>query len=96
MLDVICLLCQKKIADYSGPLGFEIPIESQFYTRIDGSQPAHGSSTAHKCPHCDRRINELEAVLDAVYKHLNPADKRAQTEQFLTEKGNVTAPDSGS
>jgi len=89
----LCLRCGTKIADYSGPLGMEVPIESQFFTRIDGTQPKHGSSTYHKCPGCGLRINELECTLNAITQHLFPATKRDQTEQFLMEKGNVPSPD---
>jgi hypothetical protein len=93
MLDVDCPRCGKKIANYTGPLGAEVPIESHFYTRLDGSQPTYGSSTTHTCPFCKQKINELEAVLSAVSEFLYPASKREQTEQFLTEKGNGSAPD---
>lgn len=95
-MDVNCPRCGEKIAEYSGQAGYKIPIESKYYTRIDGSKPEHGSATGANCPHCGAWINELEATLFAVDQHLRPASKRAQTEQYLAEKGNESAPDSGS
>lgn len=76
-MDVNCTLCGAKIAEYSGPTGAKTPIESKYYTRIDGSQPAHGSSTTGKCPTCEQEINELECVLFAVTKNLDPPDTKA-------------------
>ena len=64
-MEVKCPGCNEKIADYTGPMGPDIPVESRFYTRIDGSQPAHGSSTSHNCPHCGVLVNELIAVFAA-------------------------------
>lgn len=92
-MDILCLFCQEKIADYSGQIGFKIPIESQYYTRIDGTKPAHGSSTAAVCPFCKQNINELEAVLQAVENQLRGASKLAETEQYLAEKGHASSND---
>jgi len=86
MIDVSCLRCNAKIAEYSGPLGFHVPVKSKFYTRIDGSQPTHGSSTAHKCPNCGETINELDATLAAADKYL--AEHPENENDKVIEHGN--------
>lgn len=78
MVDVDCTECGKKIADYTGPLGKDIPIRSMFYKRVDGTQPKHGSSTAWPCPHCGKQINELVCTMNAIMRALpqDPATMR--------------------
>ena len=70
MIDVDCTECGKKIGTYAGPLGANVPIRSQFFKRNDGSKPAHGSSTAGKCPNCEKPINELICVMNAAMQNL--------------------------
>ena len=65
-MDVNCTKCGKKIADYSGSIGLDIEIESKYFTRIDGTQPAEGSSSHGTCPHCKSGINELECTVNAM------------------------------
>lgn len=60
---ISCSECGNKIGDYVGPTGMNTPVESKYYTRVDGTQPGHGTSTAHECPHCHIIINELECCL---------------------------------
>ena len=66
MIDVNCTKCGKKIAEYRGPVGFDIEIESKYYFRIDGSQPEPNSSSHGTCPHCKSGINELECTVNAM------------------------------
>lgn len=72
MIDVDCEKCAHKIGEYSGPLGPNIPIRSQFYKRIDGTKPIHGSSTAWPCPYCKETVNELICVMNAVVANMKP------------------------
>lgn len=67
-----CSECGEKIADYTGPIGLQIAIESKFYVRTDGTSPSYGSSTAHACPNCSIIINELECALSDISLALNP------------------------
>ena len=79
MIDVTCDACAGKIGEYTGEIGPTIPIKSRFYTRVDGTQPKHGSSTAWPCPHCKQQINELICVMNACVRSMQP-DPQVLTE----------------
>lgn len=65
-IEVGCQECGKIIGRYIGPIGYQEPVRSRYWKRADGTSPAHGSSTAGKCPHCNREINELITVMHAI------------------------------
>jgi hypothetical protein len=81
-MEVKCLNCGSKIADYSGPIGINDPMQSMYFVRIDGTQPTPNGTVKHPCPGCGETINELMALLAAVleeYKasnaNLNPTEE---------------------
>jgi len=69
-IEVPCPECGAKIAEYIGPIGYDTPIVSRYFKRVDGTSPAHGSATDGTCPACHKGINELIAVMNAVSSKL--------------------------
>lgn len=65
-MDIFCTSCNAKIGEYVGPIGWNVPIIAEQFTRIDGSQPVYDDPAREVCPICKKRCNEIVACSVAI------------------------------